>query len=409
VCKFNTPYAEPSHIKLVLNKIGYIFVNEEFINKNIHFDSTTKITNKVKYVIENINDPDVRSKFKPFYEQECIKNYNEITKGLSEKEIDQLKIKYPDIFTLDQVDFRVYVNLKSNKFKKSTQLNDLNESNNDSDDLDDLESINIKQLTETTQTLNLVFTYKYKIESPHLNHSLELFPVKYDDFFSIVARFHLPCVRGYYNGSNVYLSPSCVSAHMTWMNLDYKYISGSKDPFDIINKNRMRGFGIWLNSNEKKLFVKYSREVPFWNNLYMIGTNSSDSEASKHIFGPISLNHKLFRPRLYNMESYVNNMFVDTTNRYNDDAINPIVFDNVNTMTTHIQTKFKSVDIKELNYESFVSIDKDGYIVPVKKWIIGSTWDIYNSQYKKFETKKQVITPETKPIVTKKSVKKQKS
>ena len=373
VCKFNAPDALPSHIKLILNKIGYLFVSEEFINKNIHFDESVQFTNNVDYVIENINDEIIKSKFKPFYEQLQIQKYNEMINDYSEEECIQLKKKYPDIFNYIGVDFRVYINRNTNKFKPSETKTTHN---------NDYES-------EVIDEINLVYTYKYKIESPYLNHILELFSIKYNDFFSIVSTFHLPCVRGYYNGSNVYLTPSCISAHMTFMNLDYKYIAGTKDPIDIINKYRMRGFGTWLNSNEKKIFVKYSRKVPFWNNLYLIDSETSESKAAKNIFGTVSLNHKLFKPRLYNMDLYVNTMFVDTTNRYSNTIVTPTIYNKDTNMANYIQKKFNSVEIKEINWDKFVSIDKYGYIVPLKKWIISSTWDIYISEYKQSELKNE--------------------
>ena len=89
---------------------------------------------------------------------------------------------------------------------------------------------------------------------------------------STVANFHMPCVRAYYNGDNVYMTPSFISAHMTFMNIDYKYFAGSKDPINIINKYRMRGFGCWLNKNELNTCIKYIYEVPFWNNLFNINS-----------------------------------------------------------------------------------------------------------------------------------------
>jgi hypothetical protein len=80
-------------------------------------------------------------------------------------------------------------------------------------------------------------------------------------------------------------------------------------------------------------------------------------------------------------------MFVDTTNRYNDSTVTPTQYDNNLGMSYYVEEKFKSVRIKEINWDGFVSIDKDGYIVPLKKWVIASTWDIYNSEYKKLEFK----------------------
>ena len=225
----------------------------------------------------------------------------------------------------------------------------------------------------------MVFTFKFKIESPYINHNFELFSVRYDDFFSIVSRFHLPCVRGFYNGTNVYLTPSCISAHMTYMNIDYKYICGTKDPVDIINKNRVRGFGTWLNETEKKQFVKYSSEIPFWNNLYTINSTTPELEANKQIFGPLSLNHTLFRPRLYNADDYNDAMYVDTTERYRAGGLPQTVCDYVKQNNKSvIQERFNSIEINKIDYDSLISIDSNGYIVPFKSYVINLTWDLAN-------------------------------
>ena len=99
------------------------------------------------------------------------------------------------------------------------------------------------------------YNVKFKIDSQYLPHSFEIFSIKYKSFFSTVSKFHLPIVRSYYNGNNVYLLPSCISACMTMMNIDYKYFAGSKDQIDIINKYRMRGFGTYLNAKEKMKLI----------------------------------------------------------------------------------------------------------------------------------------------------------
>lgn len=350
ICRFNSGYAEPAHVKLVLNKFAYLFVTEDFINKNIHWEGSDQNTDKVKYVIEHINDIELKEKFVPFYSALIAEKYKEMCGDFSPSDIAALKEKYPDVFMMDGLDFKIYVK----KFLKNTT---------------------------STDTISMSFSYKYKIESPYLNHTFEIFPVRYDDFFSIVAQFHLPCVRGYYDGSNVYLTPSCISSHLTYMNLDYKYMTGTKDPLDIINKNRMRGFGTWLNATEKNLFTKYCRHVSFWNNLYTIDQNVSDVDAEKSIYGTLALNHKVFRPRLYNIDNYTDSIYVDTTDRYSDKPLTPLI-DFTTSMTHVIVQKFKSVDIKEINYDSFVAINKDGYPVPVKKWIISYTWDLFNCEYK---------------------------
>lgn len=398
VCKINAPYAEPEHIKLKLNKIGYLFVSEEFINKNINFDESAGITNKVKHVMENINDESVRSKFKSYYEQLVLDKTNEICKDFAPDEIQNLESKYPEIFSNEGIDFRIYINRK--KVTNKTTIDDIE--NQDDTDVDtDANPVTSDSTTKVFKDIDLVFTYKFKIESPHLNHCFELFPVRYDDFFSIVARFHLPCVRGYYNGTNVYLTPSCISAHMTYMNIDYKYVCGTKDPVEIINKNRIRGFGTWLNAKERKVFVQYSRKVPFWNNLYNVDSKISDIDAGKQLFGPLSLNHKMFRPRLYNMEEYIESNYVDTTNRYNDAVLPHTLFEHdyliINNKNDKTQSKsiyherFGSVDIKEIDYESLQSIDTNGYIVPLKKWVINTTWELAHGGAYNFSTHKNWV------------------
>ena len=130
----------------------------------------------------------------------------------------------------------------------------------------------IKENTETLNTIKI--NYKYRITSPHLNHPLEIFKIYGVCQMGIVSQFHLPCVRAFYDGSNVYMTPSCISAHLTYMNIDYKYVSGLNDPMEIINKNRMRGFGTWLNETEikednlKRIFI--SREYNINDSLKML-------------------------------------------------------------------------------------------------------------------------------------------
>jgi hypothetical protein len=372
LCKYNSTNIELSHIKLKMNKIGYLFVSEKFIEKNIDFDDKT-IENKINYVLKNINEPFIYDKFRPYFDKLRVEKTNEIIKDLTPDEVINLKMRYPEVFTNDEIEFRVYIN--NREYTKTLNNNLLN--------TDDDHKYIISSDDKYIKDIDLVFTYKFKIESPYLNHSFELFSVRYDDFFSIVSRFHLPCVRGYYNGTNVYLTPSCISAHMTYMNIDYKYICGTKDPIEIINKNRMRGFGTWLNSTERKHFVKYSRNLRFWNNLYNIDSKVSDIDASKQIVGPLSLNHRMFRPRLYNMEEYVDSVYVDTTDRYNISTLPDRLIDNedknYDDKNKLFHSRYGSIFIKEIDYSNLQSIDMNGYIVPLKKWVIRSTWELtYN-------------------------------
>ena len=67
-----------------------------------------------------------------------------------------------------------------------------------------------------------------------------------------------------FTNNQVYCLPSCITACHTFMNIDYKYFAGTNDPIEIINKYRMRGFGTYLNDDEKVKLIDYSYKVNKW-------------------------------------------------------------------------------------------------------------------------------------------------
>ena len=56
---------------------------------------------------------------------------------------------------------------------------------------------------------------KYKIESPKLKRTLEIFKINPGDPFNTVARFHLPCVRAYLQGDTFYMLPLFITSMMS--------------------------------------------------------------------------------------------------------------------------------------------------------------------------------------------------
>jgi len=222
------------------------------------------------------------------------------------------------------------------------------------------DKVNINFRFSNNYLSKININFKYNITSPQLDFPFELFPVKYDDFFASVSRFHLPCVRGFYNGNNVYLTPSCISAHLTFMNLDYKYFSGNGNPIEILNKYRMRGFGTWLNSSELKLVQKYSHRSNVWKRLY-------NSTATRNICGPLSINHIFFRPRSIIPDEFTNSPVVDFNYR------NIVNYDPISNKESY----FYDVDNTNPTIKLIMDlefINKEGFIVPVKKWIIEALW-----------------------------------
>jgi hypothetical protein len=211
--------------------------------------------------------------------------------------------------------------------------------------------------------------YKFRISSPYLPHSFELFQIKHPEFFSTVARFHLPIVRSYYDGSNVYITPSCISACMTLLNIDYKYFAGSKDPIEIINKYRMRGFGTILNDREIVRLVEYSNLVPKWKEQYGINIKSNSSVIK--ILGLLDMKSPFFdvsaKSNRPNEKS--NPMYNSNYTSYN--------INNTYSKTIHLYDVKNSIAAYDTNGEmsNKNTINKYGYVNPVKKWLIEASLD----------------------------------
>ena len=350
ICSINS-YAEPSHIKLVCNKLVYLFVTENDINKvtvknpDYNYD---KITN-------NFEETEIKNLFLDLLNCELEKYKKEFFTKLTEKQMEQYKIQYNDYIDFDNLEFKIRLSKKKDK------------------------SIN----NET----GIGITYKYKICSPHLDFPFELFMIKYS-FMSIVQNFHLPCVRAYYDGNNVYLTPSCVMAHLTFMNLDCKYVAGSKNPIEIINKYRMRGFGTWLNEDEKITFLKYSGENQNWNNLYSI--NFANNETLISNLGALKMNHKIFKPRLFNPDDFINAPPVDIQHGYfninsishNNNLETPL--DYVIELNERYENKDNQPGLLSI-FEKLQTINEFGNVNPIEKWVIEYVWQMSTT----IETKKK--------------------
>ena len=229
--------------ELILTPLDYLFVSKKHIEEHISLDGN--ISNKINHIYSHINDPEIIDTFKPVYEQLKAQRRAEFVHKYSLEEITKWEEQYPDM-------------LNNNTFK-------------------------ICISTNTTDSYSLVFTCKAHITSSGLSRKLEIFSIKEDDFFSIVSTFHFPCVRGIYDGSNVYLMPSCITAFMTLMNIDYKYVCCAKDPIELILKYKdFRGYGIYLNIDEKKSVIKYiMKNQKYWLQYNIDNTDTYQSAYSK--------------------------------------------------------------------------------------------------------------------------------
>ena len=59
------------------------------------------------------------------------------------------------------------------------------------------------------------------------------------------------------------------------MNIDYKYFMATKDPFDILNKFRLRGYGICLNEKELNIMNTYSAKSAWYWKYFNTYSNKS--------------------------------------------------------------------------------------------------------------------------------------
>ncbi|AYV79636.1 MAG: hypothetical protein Faunusvirus31_6 [Faunusvirus sp.] len=393
----------PDVVKLVPYKTGAIFVNQEFIKRNI-VQKNTKYT--FEYIILHINDDDVKDLFYTRYVAEKFASnktfigtdkwnnpqYQTCFKMLDIADIMVVFIKTPQDKKME-ADKEVVMKSTTDDAKKDEKNEKKEEKEGDAERTDEIKEEDDVQYQDTedkeekdedavvdadfkADDTNCVFAYKenikFKIESKAMLHNIEMFPTKYKDFWSMVSKFHLPDVRALYDGVTVYMLPSAITAFMTFMNIDYKYFAGSKDPIEIINKNRGRGWGTYLNSAEKIRFAQYSTMIKKWQKLY--GVKTSNVSSVNALFGVANIQDNLFKPRRINTDQYENVVPVEdnydsgVVMNYIDSAAK--LEEAYKTMFDYTEGTFKLLHMKAIN--------RLGYINPLCKWIFDAAYSSIN-------------------------------
>ena len=370
-------------------KTGTVFVNKEFIIKYILPEA------KMSYpeIALKLHDKNIKKLFYPWYiKQKIIDNKAEIDtpQFFNEKYIGHFEICSEDNFMVVitkkwdiEENTKSIKPIKQTKFKsksKSMCVNDsddeilssLNNINDDSEDDDkevkEVKEIESKDIDEGECLFKANENLKFRISSKYLGHNFELFSIRYDSFFSTVANFHLPIVRGYFNGLKTFILPSCISACMTMMNFDYKYFAGAKDPIEIINKYRMRGFGTYLNDKEKIKMIEYSSLVEKWNKLYG-KINIKNNNSVKKIFGLKDITDLFFKPSLVlkhiivDYEGHNYSSFMHS--KYNINAAYKCLFGGEYSNIRGIQQSIYNT----------TCINDNGYIEPMRKWLICACYE----------------------------------
>jgi hypothetical protein len=357
-----------------------VIINVDFIKKYILAELESQGMTYGE-IVTNINNLKVKQAVYPLYLKYKNQKNLDFHSDPANKDIWTNDIYAPefDIVSVEQLQI-VFARTKKDKADEAVQAkNQIKSETEELDSTDDLVADEDKEFESKPETkvedeeipsliseANVLFiineNLKYKIASPLMPHSIEAFKIRFNDYFGTVGSFHLPIVRAYYNGSTVKMTPSCISACMTMINIDYKYFAGSKDPIEIINKYRCRGFGTILNDKEKVRFFEYNNLVEKWKNIYSIKLN--DSLAIKKCLGFKSPDDSMFK--------YSVKVYGDTTNYIGITTDASISTDRV--IENIYGCKNNSIIIgisKDLKH-----INEYGYIEPLKHYLIDMTWNI---------------------------------
>lgn len=325
--------SEPIKTYCIVVSGHYITHRLEHINAYVNLNWT------VEDVIKNINSDIMKKYFYDIYYNTKLQT-NNIFKQLYKETPNPLYNEFYKIMNLEDINISLvtYDMVKNKKIILDNEvcyyINDYIINNKVPEDKNYL-------------ALKISESIKFKIKSEHMKHNIEIFKVNNNDFFGVVAKFHLGVVRAYYNGYNVYLLPSCITALMTGINIDYNYFASIRNPIEILHKYRSRGYSVLLNKKEKEYMVKYIKNNDEFKKLY-----ESD------IFGTKNINHSIFNSTNKKDYKYINT-FEDFKNYY--------------------KTKYNYNDKYEIDMLKLKVINSNGNIIPLKPWISKAYFDMINN------------------------------
>lgn len=210
---------------------------------------------------------------------------------------------------------------------------------------------------------------RFKVSNPYTK-TFEIFKSRDENFFSIVSKFHMGFVRAFWNGQTVLCLPSYITSLMLQLAVDYKYFASIRDPIEIVNKYRSRGFGIVLNRYEKLHMAYYNSSIiknkdstelnKNWVKMYNINIKSKYSV--ENIFGVKKSSNEIFKPSKY---------FIGIP----DDCFKNINHDTVSSFDECFSSLITQ-DLKEL--AKFKAIGDNGKINPLDRNVIDLGWKLLN-------------------------------
>ena len=199
------------------------------------------------------------------------------------------------------------------------------------------------------------------------SRTFEIFKSRDTNFFSVVSRFHMGFVRAFWNGKTVLCLPSYITSMMLQLAVDYKYFASIRDPIEIVNKYRSRGFGIILNGFEKLHMAYYNSSKLVdsdanskWVEMYKV--NIKSKQTVENIFGVKKSSDDIFKPSKYFLgipSDCFKNILHDTVSNFNE------CFNSLITPPVSELVKFKA-------------IGDNGKINPLSRDTINLGWNILN-------------------------------
>lgn len=359
--------AEQKYNKVSVSNIhtGSMILSDEFILNEL--DEISKIlknddndtTINVEFIKSNFSNPEIK---KYFYSKYYLVWKQEQREYLVSQNIDINNRLIKDyLVPIPEEEFRLYnLDYELNTDKYTTQ--DYEKYFYSSNSISNVKS---KQIIA-----KLSESIRFKVSNPN-NKTFEIFKSKDENFFSVVSKFHMGFVRAFWNGETALCLPSYITSLMLQLAVDYKYFASIRDPIEIVNKYRSRGFGIILNGYEKLHMAYYNSSViknknsleelnANWVKMYNVNIKSKQSV--ENIFGVKKSSDNIFKPSKY---------FIGIP----DDCYKNITHDTVSSFDECFSSLITQ-DLKGLG--KMKAIGDNGKINPLDKSVIDFGWELIN-------------------------------
>jgi hypothetical protein len=357
--KKNTPNYQYGDIEIEPIKSSWLTISRHFY--------TERLDDFNNYIFGNFTTEEMKEKFnsdemRDYLFSEYLSYKSKINNIIRKEKKDNNE--FIKSFMLKVSSDELHYEEDNRDFIKNNNFDNDNTKNFYINDFRKLEGKELVSENENYLVMKISEGLKFTVKSKNIK-KIEIFRSVDQDFFSMVSKFHIPCVRAVYQ-DNVYILPSCITSMMTGINTDYKYVLGKKDLVDIFNKNRKRGFGNLLNSKEILKMLVYNNNLPIDDINHIDLNNNTEIEK---FYEPMNLNNKIFEP----IHVKTNNNIVQRYIQSLDD------------LKSYYKIKYNyDESIYPFDLFKIKTITKTGDIYPLKKWISREYFDITYDATKHF-------------------------